>query len=36
MQGKSKTTPAGGAVQAARTLNRYGRYFNHPGWKPLG
>lgn len=36
MQGKSKTTPAAGAVQTMRTVNQYGRYFNHPGWKPLG
>ena len=35
MQGKSKTTPAAGAVQAVRAANRYGTYFNHPGWKPL-
>ncbi len=35
MQGKSKTTPAAGAAQAVRAVNQYGRYFNHPGWKPL-
>jgi hypothetical protein len=35
MQGKSKTTPAAGAVQAVRAVNQYGRYFNHPGWKPM-
>ena len=35
MQGKSKATPAAGAAQAVRALNQYGRYFNHPGWKPL-
>jgi hypothetical protein len=35
MQGKSKTTPAAGAVQAVRAANQYGRFFNHPGWKPL-
>ena len=36
MQGKTKTTPAAGAVQAVRAANQYGTYFNHPGWKPLG
>lgn len=36
MQGKSKTTPSAGAVQAVRAVNQYGRYFDHPGWKPLG
>lgn len=36
MQGKSKKTPRAGAVQAVRAVNEYGRYFNHPGWKPLG
>ena len=36
MQGKSKTTPASGAVQTVRAMNQYGRYFNHPGWKALG
>lgn len=35
MQGKTKTTPGAGAVQAVRAVNEYGRYFNHPGWKPL-
>jgi hypothetical protein len=35
MQGKSKTTPAAGAVQAIRAANRYGTYFDHPGWKRL-
>jgi hypothetical protein len=35
MQGKSKTTPAAGAVQAVRAANQYGKFFNHPGWKPL-
>ena len=35
MQGKSKTTPAAGAAQVVRAVNQYGRYFNHPGWKPL-
>jgi hypothetical protein len=36
MQGKSKATPASGAVQTVRALNEYGKFFNHPGWKPLG
>jgi hypothetical protein len=35
MQGKTKKTPAAGAVQAVRAANQYGSYFNHPGWKPL-
>jgi hypothetical protein len=36
MQGKSKMMPAKGAVQAVQAVNKYGRYFDHPGWKPLG
>jgi hypothetical protein len=36
MQGKSKTPPRTGAVHAVRAVNDYGRYFDHPGWKPLG
>jgi hypothetical protein len=35
MQGKSKTTPSRGGVQAVEAINRYGRFFNHPGWKPI-
>ncbi|MBL0142469.1 MAG: hypothetical protein IPP91_10335 [Betaproteobacteria bacterium] len=35
MQGKSKTAPAAGAVLAVQTVNRYGDYFDHPGWKAL-
>lgn len=35
MQGKSRTVPAKGAVQTVRAMNEYGRYFSHPGWKPL-
>jgi len=35
MKGKSKATPAAGAAQAIGAVNEYGRYFNHPGWKPL-
>jgi hypothetical protein len=36
MQGKATTTPRTGAVHAVRAVNDYGRYFDHPGWKPLG
>jgi hypothetical protein len=36
MQGKSKTKPGAGAVQVVRAVNQYGRYFNDPGFKPLG
>lgn len=36
MQGHSGTTPAAGAVQAIEAVNDYGRYFDHPGWQPLG
>ena len=35
MQGKSATKPTAGAIQTVRAVNQYGRYFNHPGWKPL-
>ena len=35
MQGKSTTKPATGAVQTVKALNRYGQYFDHPGWKAL-
>lgn len=35
MQGKSPTPPAAGALQAVQAANRYGKYFEHPGWKPL-
>lgn len=35
MQGKSKTTPAAGAAKVLNALNQYGKYFDHPGWKPL-
>ena len=35
MQGKSKTKPAAGAVQPVRAVNQYGKFFDHPGWKPL-
>lgn len=36
MQGKSNAKPAAGAVQTVRAVNQYGKYFSHPGWKPLG
>jgi hypothetical protein len=35
MQGKSRSKPAAGAAQVVRALDQYGRYFDHPGWKPL-
>ena len=35
MQGKAKVTPAAGAVQTVGAVNQYGRYFKHPGWKPM-
>ena len=35
MQGKSATKPAAGAVQTVQAVNRYGQYFDHPGWKAL-
>lgn len=35
MQGKSATKPATGAVHTVQAVNRYGQYFDHPGWKPL-
>ena len=35
MQGKSATKPATGAVHAVQAVNRYGQFFDHPGWKPL-
>jgi len=35
MQGKSPTAPTAGASQAVRAVNRYGKYFDHPGWKAL-
>lgn len=36
MRGGSETTPAAGAAQAVEAVNDYGRYFDHPGWQPLG
>jgi hypothetical protein len=35
MAGKTAHAPREGAVQLARALDRYGRTFTHPGWKPL-
>lgn len=35
MQGKSPTAPSAGASQAVQAVNRYGKYFDHPGWKAL-
>lgn len=36
MEGKHAGEPRRkGAEQTARALNEYGRYFRHPGWKPL-
>jgi hypothetical protein len=34
-RGKSKASPAAGAAQTVGAVNQYGRYFQHPGWKPL-
>ncbi|MCW9035412.1 MAG: hypothetical protein OQK35_07570 [Alphaproteobacteria bacterium] len=28
--------PRSGAVKIVKAHNAYGKYFNHPGWKPLG
>lgn len=36
MQGKSDVKPAMGAERAVRATNEYAKYFNHPGFKPLG
>ncbi|MCM8594841.1 hypothetical protein [Accumulibacter sp.] len=35
LQGKSAVEPAVGALQTVQAVNRYGQYFDHPGWKPL-
>lgn len=35
MQGKSASKPAAGAVQTVQAVNRYGQYFDHPGWQAL-
>jgi hypothetical protein len=36
MQGKGAGKPADGAHKIVVAANNYGRYFDHPGWKPLG
>jgi hypothetical protein len=36
MQDKANTTPRDIAINAVRAVNDYGRYFDHPGLKPLG
>lgn len=35
LQGKAQAAPAEGFHKAVRAANLYGRYFDHPGWKPL-
>lgn len=35
MQGKESGKPAAGAQKAVGALNRYGRFFDHPGWQSL-
>jgi hypothetical protein len=35
LQGKSRAKPAEGLHKAVRAVNLYGRYFDHPGWKPI-
>ena len=35
MQGKSANKPAAGAMLTVQAVNRYGQYFDHPGWKAL-
>lgn len=35
LRGKSASAPAEGVHRAVAATNLYGRYFNHPGWKPL-
>lgn len=35
MQGTAPDGPAAGAHKAVAALNSYGRYFDHPHWKPL-
>ena len=36
MQGKEpQAKPSKGAVKAVHALNEYGKYFDHPGFKPL-
>jgi hypothetical protein len=33
---KAATAQAAGASRVIHAVNQYDRYFNHPGWKPLG
>ena len=35
LQGKSGASPDEGLHKAVRAVNLYGRYFDHPGWKPI-
>ncbi|MCH2220843.1 MAG: hypothetical protein MK097_11050 [Dechloromonas sp.] len=35
MQAKTQDSPAAGAHKAITALNHYGRYFDHPHWRPL-
>jgi hypothetical protein len=35
LQGKANGNVVDGAHQVVVAANNYGRYFNHPGWKPL-
>ncbi len=35
MAGQSAATPRDGALKVVAALDRYGRSFDHPGWKPL-
>ena len=35
LRGKSSAAPAEGVHRAVAAVNLYGRYFDHPGWKPL-
>lgn len=35
MQGKARGKPPAGAHRAVTALNDYGRFFDHPDWKPL-
>ncbi len=35
LRGKAPGVPVAGAHQAVTALNDYGRYFDHPQWRPL-
>ena len=35
MQSKSASKLAAGAVHTVQAINRYGQYFDHPGWQAL-